>query len=106
MGGVLKDIDKFSSQAKQLLTHALTEISIGENLAPQQFKYMPIIGMGVYELRIKADKQYRAFYITKFEEGIYILHAFIKKTQKTPKKDIDLGIMRFKALLQARTEGV
>ena len=32
----------------------------------------------------------------------YALHAFVKKTQKTSKKDIDLSAERFKALIRAR----
>ena len=38
----------------------------------------------------------------KAKEGIgskiIVLHAFVKKTQKTPKKDIDLAVSRFKEL--------
>jgi phage-related protein len=60
--------------------------------------------VGTYELRIKADKQYRIFYIAKFEEAIYVLHAFVKKTQETSQQDIEKGKERYKALLQYRHE--
>lgn len=72
------------------------------DLPPNDFKYMPTVGMGTYELRIKADKQYRVFYVAKFEEAIYVLHAFVKKTQSTSQHDIDKGKERYKALTQYR----
>ncbi|MGO2165965.1 type II toxin-antitoxin system RelE/ParE family toxin, partial [Corynebacterium casei] len=32
----------------------------------------------------------------KFAEKIYVLHCFVKKSEKTSKPDIDLGRQRFK----------
>ena len=34
--------------------------------------------------------------------SVYVLHAFVKKTQKTSKKDIDLSAERYKSLIRAR----
>lgn len=61
---------------------------------------MPSIAQGVHEIRLK-DKSgiYRVFYFTKVKDKILIFHAFKKKTQKTPKKDIDLGKKRLKEML-------
>jgi phage-related protein len=42
------------------------------------------------------------FYAAMFEEGVYILHCFVKKTQKTPKKDLELGRQRYKLVLKNR----
>ena len=74
-------------------------LRIDLDLHPSDFKYIGIVGAGVYELRVKTDKQYRVFYIAKFDDAIYVLHAFIKKTQQTSKKDIDLGKARYKVIL-------
>ncbi len=52
---------------------------------------MPTVGPGVREIRIRAGGAYRVFYVAKFEEVIYVLHAFQKKTQKTVKQDIEIG---------------
>ena len=41
-------------------------------------------------------------YIAKFEEAVYVLHAFQKKTQKTSKQDIDLAKARLKQVIQNR----
>ncbi len=37
-------------------------------------------------------------YVAKFEESVYVLHAFQKTTQKTPRKDIELARGRYRAL--------
>ena len=39
-------------------------------------------------------------YVTKFEDSVYVLHCFQKKTQKTSKKDIDLATKRYKDLIK------
>ena len=59
---------------------------------------METVGVGVKEIRIRFEKSYRVFYVAKFSEAVYVLHAFVKKTQKTSKKDIDLTVERYKAL--------
>jgi phage-related protein len=41
-------------------------------------------------------------YVARFEEAIYVLHAFEKKTQKTRKADIALARARYKALAEER----
>jgi phage-related protein len=65
---------------------------------------MAIVGRGVQEIRIRTPDAYRIFYIAKFAEAIYILHAFQKKTQKTARNNIELGQQRYKQLLQERQQ--
>ena len=47
---------------------------------------------------------YRVFYVAKFSEAVYVLHAFMKKSQKTSKRDIDLATERYKALMKERSK--
>ena len=54
------------------------------------------------EIRIHVEGEFRVIYIAKYEEAIYILHAFQKKTQKTPKRDIDIAKTRFRELERER----
>lgn len=57
----------------------------------------------MYEVRVRTDEgAYRAFYVAKFEEAVYVLHAFQKKTKQTAKADIELGQKRYKQLLADR----
>ncbi len=61
---------------------------------------MNTIGPGVREIRIQdAEGAFRVIYIAKFEEAIYVLHCFQKKTQKTSKADLDLAKRRYRELI-------
>lgn len=64
---------------------------------------MTTVGQGVYEIRIKTDlpkEQYRIFYVAKFEDAVYILHAFQKKTQQTAQRDIEAGRRAYQQALE------
>ena len=47
----------------------------------------------IYELRIKGKQEVRILFTFNKKE-IILLHAFQKKTQKTPQKDIDTALKR------------
>ena len=58
---------------------------------PADWKPMPSVGLGVNEIRVREDSgAFRVIYVAKFEEAVYVLHAFQKKAQKTPKHDMTL----------------
>lgn len=59
----------------------------------------PLLATGVREIRVHAENEYRVFYVAKFAEAVYVLHAFVKKTQQTAKRDIDLAAERYRRLL-------
>ena len=52
---------------------------------------MNSIGLGVKEIRIRIEGEFRVLYIANYKEAIYVLHAFQKKTRKTSRKDIDMA---------------
>jgi len=55
---------------------------------------------GVEELRLKdRNGVYRVFYLASFADAVLIFHAFTKKTQKTPLREIDLARKRLKEML-------
>jgi phage-related protein len=47
---------------------------------------------------------YRVFYVAKFQEAVYVLHLFEKRSQKTARIDLDLGKNRYADLLRWRRE--
>jgi phage-related protein len=65
---------------------------------------MPIVGLGVNEIRVRLGGAYRVIYVAKFLEAVYVLHAFQKKSRKTARTDIDLAKRRFGALIQDRRQ--
>ncbi len=57
------------------------------------------MGKGLYEIRAKGKEDIgRSFFCTIHEKNLVILHSIIKKTQKTPKQDLDLAIKRMKEI--------
>ena len=63
---------------------------------------MSTIGPGVRELRVHTALEHRVCYIAKFEEAIYVLHAFEKRTRKTSQRALDLARQRYQALVAQR----
>ena len=55
------------------------------------------MGKGLFEIRAKGQEGIaRVFFCTVSGERIVILHIFVKKTQATPKKELDLALKRLK----------
>ena len=65
---------------------------------PTDFKPIGSVGAGAYEVRVRMEGAWRAIYVAKFADAVYVLHAFQKKTQKTSKADIDLAAARYKLI--------
>ena len=65
---------------------------------------MTSVGLGVREIRIQTDLAHRVFYLATFDEAVYILHAFEKRTRKTPSPELKLARDRYRALLKKRAE--
>ncbi len=62
---------------------------------------MNTVGPGVREIRIREkDGAFRVIYIAKFEEAVYVLHCFQKKSQKTSSDDVVLASRRYKDLIR------
>jgi phage-related protein len=72
-------------------------------LEPDDFKPFDEVGAGTREIRIReADGIYRVMYIAKFEEAVYVLHCFQKKTQTTSKQDKAIAEARYRAVVNLR----
>jgi phage-related protein len=101
LGDSLARLREFSPNAKQDAGFQLDKIQRGEK--PDDFKPMTTIGKGVEEIRVwDSNGTYRVIYIARLKEAVYVLHAFQKKTQATPTKDIALAKTRFLELMRSR----
>lgn len=100
IGTSKEDISSFPAEAKRKAGLQLRAVQQG--LQPTDFKPMVVIGKGVAEIRVWTGETYRIFYVAKFPEAVYILHAFGKKTHKTSKKDIEVGKQRYQQMLEYR----
>ena len=80
LGSSLDDIRSFPADVRQLAGFQLRRIQQG--LDPNDWKPVRVVGQGVREIRIHTELEHRILYVVKFTEGIYVLHAFEKRTQK------------------------
>lgn len=94
-----KEMTNFPEEILGEFVDAVALLNEGIILNMPLSKAMPSIGKNVHELRLKdKDGIYRIFYVIKKKDAIYAVHAFQKKTQKTPKKNIDLVKKRIRRL--------
>ena len=99
-GTSLEDMREFPVQARQRAGYQLFLIQDGQD--PDDWKPMAAVGAGVREIRIHSEGEFRVFYVAVFAEGIYVLHAFQKKTQRTRQQDLDVGRARYAAIVRDR----
>ncbi len=72
----------------------LTEL-MQSNGADLGMPHTEALGKGLFELRLKGKEGIaRVFYCTMVGKKIHMLHCFIKKTQKTPPKELKLARKR------------
>jgi phage-related protein len=79
----------------------LTKLQKGETVGYPDTKPMSVVAKGVFEIRLKdASGIFRAFYLIKTEHGIVVFHSFKKKSQKTPKHEIETARSRLHTYLE------
>ncbi len=66
---------------------------------PERLEAVSTDRPAVREFRVWGEGgTFRVFYTVKTADAVYILHAFQKKAQQTPQKDIDLAIKRYREI--------
>jgi phage-related protein len=96
----LTTLREFPENVRRELGQAIFELQKGNQLSMPLAKPMSSINKGVEELRVKdASGAFRVFYFARLVDRVLVFHAFQKKTQKTPKHEIELGHKRLKELL-------
>ena len=93
----------FPTDARKEAGFQLGKVQAGLELAG--WKPFDEVGAGTREIRIReASGIYRVMYVAKFEEAIYVLHCFQKKTQVTSKQDRAISAARYRAVVNVRKE--
>lgn len=102
VGSSYDDILNFPSEPRKEAGFQLGKVQAG--LEPDDWKPFDDAGAGTKEIRIRdAAGAYRVMYVAKFEEAIYVLHCFQKKTKKTAKYDKNIVETRYRAVLRERS---
>lgn len=79
---------------------------VQDGLDPEDWKPMETVGPGAREIRVRTFDggtiQHRVIYVAKFEEAVYVLHAFEKKTEQTSPHHVDVAAVRYRQMLAQR----
>ena len=94
-----RELLRFPEEIRGDLADALARLDAGQSLTMPLSRPMPSIGSGAHELRLK-DRTgiYRIVYAGSESRTVYVLHAFKKKTQATPQRNIELARKRLKEI--------
>ena len=99
MGSSREDLKAFPAEARREAGYQLDQVQRGHD--PDDWKPMRSVGQGVREIRIREDSgAFRVIYLATRPKGVYVLHCFLKKTQKTSQRDLGLAALRFAAVLR------
>lgn len=103
VGSAYDDLLRFPKEARKEAGFQLGKVQAG--LEPTDWKPFDDVGAGTKEIRIRdASGSYRVMYVAKFEEAIYVLHCFQKKSQATSKQDRAITAARYRAVVNVRKE--
>jgi phage-related protein len=83
LGSSRSDIRAFPVRARRAAGFQL--LWVPQGLDPADWKPMASVGAGVREVRVQVGTAHRIFYVARFSEGVFVLHAFEKRTRKTAK---------------------
>jgi phage-related protein len=101
LGSSQDDLRAMPASVRHAVGVELMRVQFGG--APMDFKPMPAVGPGAYEIRVRdAAGAFRVIYVARFADAVYVLHAFQKKTQKTARRDLELATWRYKLIGRRR----
>jgi phage-related protein len=101
VGSSYDDILNFPEEPRRKAGFELGKVQAG--LEPEDWKPFSDVGAGVKEIRVTDSSGiFRVMYVAKFEEAIYVLHCFQKKTEATTKHDREIAEARYRAVVRER----
>lgn len=83
-----------------ILAHLLHVLDLVEEFGPDLGKpHTAPMGKGLFEIRAKGKEGIgRSLFCTMKGNEIVILHSFVKKTRRTPRKELDIARKRMKEI--------
>ena len=91
-------IKKQQPQARSKIIHNVRLLQQYGNMLGMP--HAKTLGRGLCELRIRGKEELRIFYFFR-QRTIYLVHAFKKQKQQTPKKELELALLRIKELIHS-----
>ncbi|MDL2397609.1 type II toxin-antitoxin system RelE/ParE family toxin [Rhizobium mayense] len=75
----------------------ISNLIMDHGLAGMREPYVKHLEGPIWEMRLKGrDGIARAAYVTVREQRVVVVHVFRKKTQKTPRREIEIALKRAK----------
>ena len=103
IGSAKDDLSTFPKSARIRAGHELFMVQVGRD--PDDWKPISTVGSGAAEIRVRGETgAFRVIYVAKFGDAVYVLHAFQKKSQKTPRADLQLARRRYSEAREAATK--
>jgi len=97
VGTAREDLVSFPEAARRRAGYELFMVQVGRE--PADFKPLPRVGPGAHEIRVRDEAgAFRVIYVAKFDDAVYVLHAFQKRTRRTAQADIELAAARYKSI--------
>ena len=106
---------KFEGNAQQVLAELPQPVryDIGrqlfrlqEGMDPDDWKPLKAVGPGCREIRVWDESgTYRVIYVSLLAHTVHVLHAFQKKSQKTPMREVAIAAERYRALRRRIEDG-
>ena len=96
VGSSLDDLRDFPAEARRQAGFEL--YAVQRALEPTDWKAMNAVGSGTREIRIHVLGEWRVLYVAKFDDAVFVLHAFQKKSRKTRREDIELARQRYQQI--------
>ena len=103
LGSSRAEVRAFPKDARQETGFQLRRVQQG--LTATDWRPVKAVGPGVMEIRVHSGGEFRLFYVAKFAEAVYVLHAFQKKSAKAPWSHIEVAKRRYSELQRMRKKG-
>lgn len=92
----MKELESLSDDARQRFLR-IAELIEKHGAAAMHEPHIKHLEGKLYEMRMKGkDGISRAMYVTAMGERVVVVHAFVKKTQRTPSRALELARQRAK----------
>jgi phage-related protein len=94
IGSAKNDLSAFPKSVRIRAGHELFMLQVGRE--PDDWKPMTVVGPGACEIRVRDPSgAFRVICVARFEDAVYVLHVFQKKSRKTARADLELAKRRY-----------
>ncbi|WP_420126443.1 type II toxin-antitoxin system RelE/ParE family toxin [Longimicrobium sp.] len=104
LGASYRELTSFPLLARIQAGFDLGEVQ--NDREPDDWKPMESVGPGAREIRVRTFDggvvQHRVVYVAKYQDAVYVLHAFAKKTEQTSPHNLDVARVRYREMVKDR----